>query len=389
MAYYGYYQQNPNWGSQSYAFQAPPVPTYQPQPTWRGADYYSAHYGQPDNSLFDYVWSRVRGAFVGQGFSREEAKHWHRRVYGGLGDIPGMEPQHVGAAAGYEALRIWQYHKAVYRQPLSDDHEREREALAGLAIGEASKLWQYTGRFSDKYGRREACEVAASTAERVFNEKYDYDAYEAYDSRPRSRRGSYSRAITPSGYEYGSQYGGASQYGGGGSSYGGGGDDYDYQRRLRRRRSSSSVYDYDYGARPSSAMGYAAAIPTTPAMGMGVMPTTPYAGGAYGASYATAGQPLTYAASPGAAYGATGYPQAGYAQQAGYGQQAGYAAAYPTTSAYGAASGYPAGSAYAGAGYATSPYAGGAGAYPTLGSAGYEASYPGGYRPRQQYPYGF
>lgn len=334
---------------------APQMPAYTPQPNWSGADYYSAHYGQPDNSLFDYVWSRVRGAFVGQGYSRDEAKYWHRRVYGGLIDIPGMEPKHVGAAAGYEALRIWQYHKAIYRQPLSDDHEREREALAGLAIGEASKLWQYTGRFSDKYGRREACEIAAATAERVFNEKYDYDSYEAYGSR--SRRGSFSRAVTPSGYYEGSAYGGS-----------GYGDDYDHERRLRRR---ASAYDMDY-ARPASAMGYSAApavgyMPTTPAMGV---VQTPYVG----AGYATA--------SPAVAYGA--YPQAGYA-----------AGAYPTTSAYGGAAAYPVGSPYAAAGYpATSAYGGGAyaagaGYNPAYGGSAYGGSaYGGGYQ-RSSYPYGY
>jgi len=63
-----------------------------------------------------------------------------------------------------------------------DDRQREEEALAGLAIAEATKLWSYCQRPHDKYGRREACEVAAGTAERLFRrsrrrerEGYDYD----------------------------------------------------------------------------------------------------------------------------------------------------------------------------------------------------------------------
>ena len=53
MAYYNYYQnQYPYWGQQQYAnqysnqaFTAPPVPSYQPQPSWTGQDYYAAHNG--------------------------------------------------------------------------------------------------------------------------------------------------------------------------------------------------------------------------------------------------------------------------------------------------------------------------------------------------------
>lgn len=53
----------------------------------------------------------------------------------------------------------------------------------------ATKLWSYCQRPADKYGRREACEVAAATAERLFRraarkerEGYDYKDrdYETY-----------------------------------------------------------------------------------------------------------------------------------------------------------------------------------------------------------------
>jgi hypothetical protein len=57
MAYYSYYQTHaPHWGQQQYAnqvanqsFVAPPVPSYQPQPSWTGQDYYAAHYGLRGN----------------------------------------------------------------------------------------------------------------------------------------------------------------------------------------------------------------------------------------------------------------------------------------------------------------------------------------------------
>lgn len=51
-------------------------------------------------------------------------------------DITTLLASDLGAAAGYEALRLFDYHKSIYRQPLMDDHEREEEALAGLATAE-------------------------------------------------------------------------------------------------------------------------------------------------------------------------------------------------------------------------------------------------------------
>ena len=48
MAYYDLYHNAPGWGSSGFQFVSPPVPTYQPQPTWGGLDYYRAHGGMSD-----------------------------------------------------------------------------------------------------------------------------------------------------------------------------------------------------------------------------------------------------------------------------------------------------------------------------------------------------
>lgn len=213
MAYYQYYQQQPNYGTSSYQLVQPPSPTYRPQPTWTGSDYYRAHAqggyddmdmsgsrrgmmpgASPvpvDNSIFDWVWGRVKSIVGGGGVSRDEARHWHKRVYGGMVDITQLLPTELGGAAGYEAMRLWEHHHAVYRSPLMDDREREREALVGLAIGEATKLWSYCNRPRDKYGRREASEVAAATAERIYRHKYErggMSSYDAYDTVSRRAR---------------------------------------------------------------------------------------------------------------------------------------------------------------------------------------------------------
>ncbi|KAG8718079.1 hypothetical protein FRC09_013208 [Ceratobasidium sp. 395] len=224
MAYYSYYRQhNPNtWGTNDYVFDSPPAPRYQPQPQWRGSDYYRAHNdGIQDSSMFDYVWNRMKSRMTST-VSRREAQSWHRRVYGGITDVATMMPTEIGAAAGYEAWRFWDHHRGIYRQPLMDDRERESEALVGLAVGEAEKLWTYTSRRGDQYGKREALETAAAVAMKLyhkgkgsfpkttrFEQPYEQEPYLMPDSRyprtPRHRRSSSSSpydGYTSSGGDY-------------------------------------------------------------------------------------------------------------------------------------------------------------------------------------------
>jgi hypothetical protein len=66
-----------------------------------------------------------------------------------------MEAAQIGAAAGYEAVRHWSTYRSVYSSPLGNDREREREALAGMAAGEALKLLQYSRR--QRYGLNHPC----------------------------------------------------------------------------------------------------------------------------------------------------------------------------------------------------------------------------------------
>ncbi|KIJ49382.1 hypothetical protein M422DRAFT_27748 [Sphaerobolus stellatus SS14] len=204
MAYYDYYQNSlPGWGTEGYQTSGimPPRPSYQPQPNWTGADYYSAHADSlRDSSVFNYVWSKVRDLFTG-GVSRSHARHWWKRVYGGLVDPSQLLPRELGAAAGYEAFRMWEAHNGIYALPLSEDRERQREALIGIAAAEATRLWAYTTRPYDKYGRMEASEVAAGTVSRIFLKTYNnnLDSYEPY-SNSRVRRRSF-------GSRYGEPYG--------------------------------------------------------------------------------------------------------------------------------------------------------------------------------------
>lgn len=99
-----------------------------------------------------------------------------------------MLPIELGAAAAFEAYRVWQSNTAL-SEPLSADRAAQREALIGLAVAEggyllhvlcdmtrdvdgefvlASRLWGSTGRNLESYGRKETAVYAASTAALIF-----------------------------------------------------------------------------------------------------------------------------------------------------------------------------------------------------------------------------
>ncbi|GLB37264.1 hypothetical protein LshimejAT787_0403150 [Lyophyllum shimeji] len=195
---YSYYQANsPGGGTSQYQFGPPPPPDFQPQPTWGGMDFYRAHALTPDPSLFDYAWSRVRdhsglGAGpIGAGVGMHEARHWHSRAYGGLGELSRMLPAEIGHAAAYEAYRTWIHNNSMYK-PLGGDLHRQREGLIGLAVAEASRLLPYAGRPQENFARMAASEAAAATASIIFYEGMeDMDGYRRSRSRTRGSGSSY------------------------------------------------------------------------------------------------------------------------------------------------------------------------------------------------------
>ncbi|KIO21030.1 hypothetical protein M407DRAFT_10606 [Tulasnella calospora MUT 4182] len=143
MSYYQYYRQQPGWGTPGYQTGAPPRPLFVPQSGWRGRHFYRAQAsgleGELDQELFEHVW-RDGKPHIGRKIVISEARKWHRRIYGGV-DFPGrLLPHELGAAAGYEAFQQWTMYGQVYRPVLRGEKEREKEALAGIAVGEATKL---------------------------------------------------------------------------------------------------------------------------------------------------------------------------------------------------------------------------------------------------------
>ncbi|KAI0743888.1 hypothetical protein C8Q80DRAFT_867012 [Daedaleopsis nitida] len=162
MAYNYYQTQVPGWGTSQFQFGAPPRPGFQPQPSWKGYDFYNAHAMNPDPGLFDNIMTRIRNG-LGLGISHSDARHWHKKVYSGLVPLTQLLPEDIGAAAAYEAYRTWKHNSFLY-EPLSADRERQREGLSGMAIAETQRLWQYSQRALDTYNLRAACEAAASVA---------------------------------------------------------------------------------------------------------------------------------------------------------------------------------------------------------------------------------
>ncbi|KAH8093870.1 hypothetical protein BXZ70DRAFT_908994 [Cristinia sonorae] len=332
MAYQYYQSALPGWGQRKVHFGVPPIPNIRPQPHWNGWDYYNAHGINADPSVFFSVMSHVRDHGGRNGYSHEEAKDWHRRVYGGLTDLTRVLPSDVGAAAAYEAYRMWKHHRRSLYEHLSHDTEREREGLIGLATAEASHLWQYTGRPMDNYGLREALESAALTAYSISNRVMDDSrGFGRFFSRLSSRRSSTSSGSV----------------------------DEDYDRDYRRHRRHSSV-----GAAPPIIPGRVGSTHSygTPYTNSIPMPgSTPYSnpipipgqGSSYGGGLA--GSYHSHSGLPGS-YGSSSYQPGLQGYPSSYGNHAG--------SAYGAQP------QYAPSGYApTQPYTIQGSAYPGGGVA--------------------
>jgi len=275
---------------------------YQPQPTWTGQDFYSAHALGGDPMLYHNTISRFSPGMAG--FAKHEAKMWHYRAYGGLGEVTHMGPQEVGAAAAYEAYRQIKYGSGMY-QVLYGDYDRQREALRGMAIAEVVRLWHDTGRGFDQYGMQAASDAAAQTAYHIATQQELEEGMGmgmggmGFGGSYRDRRNSFA------GYAGSSGLGGGSVYGGGGSVYGGGGSVYGGGSPLM---SSSPI---PVPGSPYSHMGggYAGS--------MGSMAGYPSSFGGFGGGYA---------GSFGGGYGSPGYDVGGL--QVGF-PMGGYAGSLP------------------------------------------------------------
>ena len=108
-----------------------------------------------------------------------------------------MGPYEVGMAAAYEVWRNWRHHHVILAQPLSHNVARQREALVGLAVGEAASLWQYTHRVDDTAGYAAAVQAAVTCVTRIFDQSKD--APESSNGTSASQDANLNlRAVSPS-----------------------------------------------------------------------------------------------------------------------------------------------------------------------------------------------
>ncbi|KAI0708209.1 hypothetical protein C8T65DRAFT_708591 [Cerioporus squamosus] len=333
MAYDYYRSSVPGWGTSQFQFGAPPMPAFQPQPSWTGYDFYNCTRTEPrpvsSRNLYNSVMSRM-GSFSGLGVDHRTARHWHSLIYSGV-PLTQVLPADIGAAAAYEVYRTWKHNSSIYA-PLSADRLMQREGLIGMAIAEATRLWQYSGRSMDAYGQRAACEAAAATAAiladqftsllgggtTMFPPSPAMSPYLPTTSVPMSYAGS-----SPGYLGAGSAYGGSSPgYYGAGSAYGGyspsGGSiaapagstvvvtrprHHSHERRGRSHSRDGHHHHHHH-------RGHSVEVLQTGGPGYGYQP---YYGGGYGAGYA-----------PGSSgYGGYGAYGGGYAPRYGYQSQYG------------------------------------------------------------------
>ena len=173
MSAYDFYRTNAGgWGTNQIRFGPPPPVQFQPQPTWGGYDFLRAHSNMtPDPALWQRALGRISsGAPLDPlGVGLNNARLYHHRLFGGLASMIDMLPQEIGHAAAYEAFRIWIHNSQLY-EPLSADPLQQREALIGLAVAEAMRLFQNTTLRMDNIGLYPAIEAAAATAAMLFQE---------------------------------------------------------------------------------------------------------------------------------------------------------------------------------------------------------------------------
>ncbi|KZT29909.1 hypothetical protein NEOLEDRAFT_1238635 [Neolentinus lepideus HHB14362 ss-1] len=169
MSFQFYQNAGDGWGTSQYRFGPPPVPSFQPQPHWRGWDFFRSHAVTRDRAILESALDRVRNYEGAAGVGIDEARRFHRMIYGGLVDITTAHASEIGHAAAYEAFRIWRHHSFVC-SPLGGDLERQRECMMALAIAESTRLCQYTGRIVDRIDCQVAADAAASTASLIFSQ---------------------------------------------------------------------------------------------------------------------------------------------------------------------------------------------------------------------------
>ncbi|KAI9229663.1 MAG: hypothetical protein DHS80DRAFT_13560 [Piptocephalis tieghemiana] len=98
--------------------------------------------------------------FLGKHKSEEEAQKAHDEVY--KEKKAHLSHELIGAAAGYEAVKAYQKHRA--EKGKNPTHSTIKQIVGGLAMAEAVKQFETRGN-GDVKAKREAAAAAAAQAE--------------------------------------------------------------------------------------------------------------------------------------------------------------------------------------------------------------------------------
>src|SRR5262249_544089 len=115
----------------------------------------------------------VRGAqpcnLPGMGFfDHERAKMAHGQVYGAGTDHASITHELLAAAAGFEAMRMYEHHRE--REGQAGRHELAKELAAGFAAAEGDKHFE-SGRFGH-LDREQARRQALQQAHYLYDQQY-------------------------------------------------------------------------------------------------------------------------------------------------------------------------------------------------------------------------
>jgi hypothetical protein len=76
-------------------------------------------------------------------FERDRAEFAHGQVYGGQMPHGDVTHELLGAAAGFEAMRMYEHHRE--REGIVEHHELGKELIAGFAVAEVDKHFERGG----------------------------------------------------------------------------------------------------------------------------------------------------------------------------------------------------------------------------------------------------
>ncbi|TIC25331.1 hypothetical protein E3Q11_03401 [Wallemia mellicola] len=154
------------------------VPNYTGSPSWQANDFFNAHSrtlglsrDRFPHSWFGELWAAIRSILRIGGSHIEEAQLAHSKYYYQGYFEPPYSTRELAAAAGYQAFLIWENHHTILMPSFVPAMKEVLEWISGIAIAESCKLCEELA-FTNEKDIREACEWAAKTSQKCYEETH-------------------------------------------------------------------------------------------------------------------------------------------------------------------------------------------------------------------------